>query len=442
MELIRKLLGLTWSSFSFVPPRVQRYLQNVSWLLFEKIFTFFIAMVVSVYVARYLQPEQFGLLSYAISFAGILSVVTVSTDQVIVRELARYPEKKNVLLGTSFAIKLTSSLVIFVVIAVVLFFMENNRLTNSLILIVAAAELFKAFEVINCYYQAQVLSRQVVKAQIVINFVTSIVKIGLVYLEAPLIWFALIVPISAAANAAGFIYIYRKGKSLIGAWQFSRAYAYLFLREAWPLALFGLALNTQTRIDQVMLGKLMTAAEVGQYSVAVRLLEVLGFIPMVLSNTFTPPIAKAKAISQDLYHERLINLYRLMFASFLFFAIPIFLVGDDVVRILYGPAYHTAGFLLSLFSVRLFFMHLGLAKSVFILNEGLFKYSLLTAIVGATLNIAINMVLIPKYGSIGAFMAMLISFTVSFFMDIFFTRMRMNLGLIMTGISSFWKLRA
>ncbi|MBT1700335.1 flippase [Fulvivirgaceae bacterium PWU4] len=442
MELIRKLLGLTWSSFSFVPPRIQRYLQNVSWLLFEKVFTFFIAMVVSVYVARYLQPEQFGLLSYAISFAGILSVITVSTDQVIVRELARYPEKKNVLLGTSFTIKLASSLLIFVVIAVILFFMDNSRLTNSLILIVAAAELFKAFEVISCYYQAQVLSRQVVKAQIFINFMVSIVKIGLVYLEAPLMWFALIVPIGAAANAAGFVYIYRKGRSLISAWKFSRADAYLFLREAWPLALFGLALNTQTRIDQVMLGKLMTASEVGQYSVAVRLLEVLGFIPMVLSNTFTPPIAKAKAISQNLYHERLINLYRLMFASFLFFAIPIFLIGDDVVRILYGPAYSTAGFLLSLFSVRLFFMHLGMAKSIFILNEGLFKYSLLTAIVGAALNIAINMALIPRYGSIGAFIAMLISFTVSFFMDVFFTRMRMNLGLIMTGITSFWKLRA
>lgn len=399
-------------------------------------------MVVSVYVARYLQPEQFGLLSYAISFAGILSVVTVSTDQVIVRELARYPEKKNVLLGTSFTIKLASSLLIFVIIAVILFFMDNSGLANSLILIVAAAELFKAFEVINCYYQARVLSRHVVKTQIVINFVASLVKIGLVYLEAPLIWFALVVPIGAAANAAGFIYIYRKGRSLISTWQFSRTYAYLFLREAWPLALFGLALNTQTRIDQVMLGKLMTASEVGQYSVAVRLLEVLGFIPMVLSNTFTPPITKAKAISQDLYHERLINLYRLMFASFLFFAIPVFLVGDDVVRILYGPAYSTAGFLLSLFSVRLFFMHLGMAKSVFILNEGLFKYSLLTAIVGATLNIAINMVLIPRYGSIGAFIAMFTSFTVSFFMDIFFVRMRMNLGLIMTGISSFWKLRA
>src|ERR1043165_9594628 len=106
-------------------------------------------MVVSVYVARYLQPEQFGLLSYAISFAGILSVVTVSMDQVIVRELARYPEKKNVLLGTSFALKLASSLVIFVVLAVVLFFMGNSSLTNGLILIVAAAELFKAFEVIN-----------------------------------------------------------------------------------------------------------------------------------------------------------------------------------------------------------------------------------------------------------------------------------------------------
>lgn len=443
MEIMRKLLAFTGSSFSLVSsPRIRRYLQNISWLLFEKVFTFFVAMVVSIYVARYLQPEQFGLLSYAISFAGILSVLTVSFDQVIVRELARYPEKKDLLLGTSFAIKLAVSVLIFAVIGILLRYMDNSRLANNLILIIAAAELFKAFDVVGCYYQAQVLSKQVVKIQVITNFVASLIKIALVFTGAPLVLFAWVVPLGAIFNAAGFIYIYRRGNGPLRAWRYSKHAAFLFLKESWPLAIFGLALSTQTRIDQIMLGKLMSVYEVGQYSVAVKLLEILGFIPMILSNTFTPPITKARALGEGLYHERLVNLYRLMFASFLFFAVPIFLVGDDVVRMLYGGEYKTAGFLFSLFAARLFFMHLGMAKSIFILNEGLFRYSLLTAIVGAALNIAINIVLIPKYGSIGAFMAMLISFTVSFFMDVFFPRMRMNLGLILHGIVSFWKLRA
>ncbi|MBK7083573.1 MAG: hypothetical protein IPH53_02430 [Flavobacteriales bacterium] len=68
---------------------------------------------------------------------------------------------------------------------------------------------------------------------------------------------------------------------------------------------------------------------------------------------------------------------------------------------LYGEEYRPAGFLLSLFAIRLFFTNMGVAKASFITNESLFRYALLTAIVGAGLNIAINYVLIPSTGPLG-----------------------------------------
>jgi O-antigen/teichoic acid export membrane protein len=424
-------------------PRLQKYLQNISWLFFEKMLTLFVGMLVSIYVARYLQPEQFGLLNYAISFVGIFSAVSaLGLDQIIVRELAKNPLRKHELLGTGFVLRLSGFGVLLVLIGVMLLFMKNNPFTNVLIMIIAAAELFKAFEVINCFYQSQVMSKVVVQTQLLINLVINIIKIALVFFQAPLIWFAWIILINGSFNALGYIYNYWIREDSPFRWNFNKQLAIVFLRESWPLALHGITLHTQARIDQVMLGKMLNHAEVGQYAVAMKFIEILGFIPMILINTFVPAITKAKGVSLELYEDRLLNFYRLMFAMFVVVAIPLFFIAEPAIVLLYGEEYRAAGFLLSLFALRLFFTNMGVSKSAFIINESLFKYSLLTSSIGAMVNIGANYFLIPLYGSIGAVISSTLSFTISIFIvDLFFTKMKYNQKLMFKGIFSFWKMK-
>ena len=110
--------------------------------------------------------------------------------------------------------------------------------------------------------------------------------------------------------------------------------------------------------------------------------------------------------------------------------------------LLFGEKFRMAGYLLSLFAIRLFFTNMGVAKSSFITNESMFKYSLVTAVIGATLNITMNYLLIPTYQSIGAIWAMIGSFFVSIFLvDLFFKEARPNFGWMMKGIFTFWKVR-
>jgi O-antigen/teichoic acid export membrane protein len=90
----------------------------------------------------------------------------------------------------------------------------------------------------------------------------------------------------------------------------------------------------------------------------------------------------------------------------------------------------------------LFFSNMGVGKSVFIVNESLFKYSLMTVVLGAIASVALNYLLIPLYGSPGAVAAGMISFTISIFLvDFFFEKTRYNQKLMFQGILSFWKLR-
>jgi O-antigen/teichoic acid export membrane protein len=427
----------------FITHRLRKYFENAFWLIFEKGFTLFVGMVVGVYVARYLKPETFGLLNYAISFVGIFSAFsTLGMDQIIVRELAKGTGKRDDLLGTGFVLKAAGSVALILLMIGTMFFMGHDSFTNTLILIIAFAEIFKAFEVINYFFQSQVQSKYVIQIQLLINLFLSFAKLGLVLVHAHLIWFAIIIVVGTILNAVGFLYAYQKRAGTPKAWQFHKPLAFQLLKESWPIALYGIALHIQARIDQVMLGKMLNNYEVGQYSVALKFIEIFGFVPMILMNTFSPAVAKAKATSEELYQHRLVNLYRLMFTTFLIVAVPIYLFAEDIIKLLYGFEYQAAGYLLSLFALRLFFSNMGVGKSVFIINESLFKYSLLTVVIGAVVNVALNYLFIPIYGTVGSIIASMLSFTASIFLvDLFFEKTRFNQRLMFQGIFSFWKLK-
>jgi O-antigen/teichoic acid export membrane protein len=442
MELIRRYIGTTWIGPIINSPKLQQYLQNVSWLIFEKTFSLFVALLVNIYVARYLQPVNYGLLNYAISFVGIFSSFTsLGLDQILIRELSKYPERTRQILGTGFLLKLLGSLCLGLIIIVALPFMNNGELTNVLILIIASAEIFKSFDVINCYYQSRVQSKYIAQVQIAINLLSSFIKVALVYFGAPIMWFAWILFFNAVTNALGYLFNYYKRDGSIFIWLYEKSYAGRLLRESWPLAIHGLALLTQARIDQVMIGKMINVAEVGQYSVALRLIEVFSFVPIVLLSTFMPVITRAREVSNALYEDRLINLYRLMFFMFIVVALPIFIFAKQIIILLYGIEYEPAGVLLSLFAIRLFFTNMGVAKSVYTVNESLFKYSLLATTIGAVVNITVNYFMIPIYGSKGAIIATVISFAMSdFVVDLLYKKTRHNQGLIFRAIFSFWKI--
>ena len=67
-----------------------KYFKNTSWLFGEKILRMIVGLFVGIWVARYLGPEQFGLLSYAGAFVGLFTAfATLGLDGIVVRELVK-----------------------------------------------------------------------------------------------------------------------------------------------------------------------------------------------------------------------------------------------------------------------------------------------------------------------------------------------------------------
>jgi len=88
-------------------PGFKKYAANASWVMAEKILRMFMGLFVGIWVARYLGPEDFGLLSYAQSFVFLfVTIATLGLDGIVVRELVKNEAKRDVLIGTAFILKL------------------------------------------------------------------------------------------------------------------------------------------------------------------------------------------------------------------------------------------------------------------------------------------------------------------------------------------------
>ena len=389
-----------------------RYFKNTSWLLGEKFLRMFVGLFVGVWVARYLGPEQFGLLSYAQSFVFLFTAFsTLGLDGIVVRELVKDESKRDVLLGSAFSLKLIGAILILPVLAVAVQWTQNDNDTNLLVFIIASSTIFQSFNVIDFYYQSKVLSKYVALANTVSLALSSIIKIALILNDAPLVFFALMTTIDMIVLALGLIYYYKKSNHLnFLNWNFDWYIAKILLKDSWPLLFSGLVISLYMRVDQLMIKEILNADAVGQYAAAVRLSEVWYFIPMVIVNSLFPALMSAKKNSEKLYYLRLQRLYTLILRLAVVVVVPMIFLSDWIIIALYGVNYSQAGNVLAIHIYGLIPVGFGVILGRFYTIENFGVDNFIRNIIGLLINVILNFYFIDKYGISGAALSSVIAY--------------------------------
>lgn len=398
-------------------PGFKKYFANTSWLMVEKIFRSVMLLVVGAYVARYLGPGQFGLLSYAISFVALFSAIsTLGLDSIVVRELVTNGIKRDELLGTAFFLKLAGAFSALAVLYIAVHFTSNDNLTNLLIFIIASSTVFQSFNVIDFYFQSIVLSKYVVYTQLILLTVSSFIKLFLIWIQAPLLYFSIVFLIDGIVLAIGLTIAYLSRKLNIFDWKFRPKLAVRLLKNSWPLILSGICLSIYMRIDQVMIKHILDMEAVGQYAAAVRLSEACYFIPAIVCGSLFPAIINAKNRSKELYQARLQKLYNLMVWTAIPIALATTLVADDIVKFLFGAEFSRAGPVLTIHIWASVFVFTLSVRGKWLLAENLQKYNLYSTLTGSIINITLNIIFIPIYGILGAALATIFARILAFYM--------------------------
>ncbi|OFX62763.1 MAG: O-unit flippase, partial [Bacteroidetes bacterium GWB2_41_8] len=392
----------------------KKYFTNTSWLFFEKIIRLVVTFIVGILIIRYLAPNEFGLLSYAMSFVGIFAAVSsLGIDSILTRELVKSPDQRDLLLGTAFTFKLLGAAISIILLLTVLPFMANNALTNIMILIIASATFFQSFNVIDFYFQSRVTAKYSVYAQSSAFLLGSIIKILLIVFNAPLIYFAIVILIEAILLASGFIIVYKKRGLSLFEWKSNKIIGFNILRDSWPLILSGIIITIYIKIGQVLIKELMNETEVGYYGAAARLCEAWYFVPMAITASLFPAIINAKQISEKLYLSRLQKLYDLMAWMAILIALPVTFFSKEITFILLGAKYLPSAPVLTIYIWAGVATFLGVASSQYLITENLTKLSFYRTLIGLIVNVILNLILIPEIGIIGSAVATLVSYSMA-----------------------------
>jgi O-antigen/teichoic acid export membrane protein len=393
---------------------MRRYGGSAGWLMLDRIVRIGLGLTVSVLVARYLGPHDFGLLSFAVSFVSLLSVATtLGLDNILARELTLRTSVDDArrVIRVAVAMRLCGATLVVAVLGVVLAVSDWQAEAHPLILIIACATIPQAAGSVEAYFLARVQGARIAIPRVLSVLAASAAKLALVWFGLPVVWFAACALLEATLAAGMLWRLYRV--HLGGAQRpepLDPALGLGLLKESWPLMLSVLATSVYMRIDEVMLLQMAGAEAVGHYGVAVTLSEGWYFVPVTICTTLFPALVRARAAGPVQYRDRLQRLYDLMVWLGLAVALPLTFLSGPLIGWLYGPAYAPAGEVLAIHIWAGLLVSLGLASGRWLIAEGFVRFAFYRSVLGAIVNVALNLVLIPRAGVVGAAWATVIAY--------------------------------
>ena len=395
-------------------PGLRKIIHNVGWLAAERLLSVVLSLSVGIYVIRYLGAEDFGKLSYCISFVGLFAAIAkLGLDNIVVRELVKEENSTQEILGTAFFLKLLGSLVTIFLIGSAVWTFNKDPEVRWITIIIAFSLLFSPFETVDYWFQSQVLAGAIAVVRSGQLALSSIAKLLFIAFRLPLIAFVWLTVVDNLLQSVGRIVVYCKYNRSFWQWKVSGARAIELLRDSWPLILSGVMVTIYMKIDQIMLGNMAGVKEVGIYAAAVRFSEIWYFVPTAICSSVFPAIIRAKQRSNQEYEYRLQQLYDLMAWISLLIAIFMTFLAEPLMAKLLGEEYLESGQILALHIWAGPFVFLGVSRSQWLTIENLTQFSFVTTALGTISNIALNFFLIPSYGGSGAAIATVISYAIA-----------------------------
>lgn len=410
LNLITKLGPDKWRSV-LDNPGFRKYLKNTGWMFAAQLMSIF-SLFINIWVARYLGPEGFGLLSYVLAFVGVFSfIANLGLADVIVRELVDRPDKRDKILGTSFVLLLFSSLTAFLVSLIATFIFEANSTSRVLIIIASSSFLFSSFSVIYNFFQASVLAKKNSLAQIITTILSSLFKVWAIVSGKGIEFFVFAFVLDYIIYAVIYVINYHLYGLKISSWSYDKQLFKGIFSASILLMFSAVAGYLLMKVDQVMIKAYLDEISVGYYSAAVRMSEAWYFIPGIICASLFPAIINAKKSSIDSYKKRLKSLYLFLLLSAVIIALVISLSSSFIIKLFYGQEFLKSVPVLQIYVWSGVGMFLITGINKYLLAENRLKELFIYNVVAVVFNVLLNIYLLPRTGLLGAAWATLISYT-------------------------------
>lgn len=410
--------------------------KNAEWLIGGRIAQMGLSLIVGILTARYLGPDNYGLISYGTTYVAFFTALcNLGLNAVIVKDFIDHPEEQGVAIGSALVMRFVSSVLCAVMsIAITSVLDRGEHLTIVVVALCSLGSIFHIFETFNFWFQNQYKSRITALATLSAYAVTSAYKILLLILKKDVRWFAFATSVDYIVYAIFLWCAYwRHGGVKLG---FSAQKSRRLLTISYHYILSSIMVSVYGQTDKLMLKQMLNVSEVGFYTTATGICAMWTFVLQAIIDSVYPSILRLKTTGQAAYERKNRQLYAIVFYVSGLVSVGFLLFGGIIVRILYGEAFMPAVPVLKTVSWYTAFSYLGIARNAWIVSEGKQKYLKYMYGCAALINVALNALMIPKLGAVGAALASLITeISTSIILPMCVKDMRPNAKMILQAIA-------
>jgi O-antigen/teichoic acid export membrane protein len=360
----------------------------------------FLGVLVAATLARSLTRPEFGELSLALTILALAgSLSDLGIGQIAVREMARRPQDRARIAGALCVAQLTMGVVLGVIGIVIAFALMHGAQARVMAVFVMATMPLGALGALTIAAQARLRPELVIIPALVQNVLWLAVVVALGAGNGALSLYGLGALVAAVVQSAVIVVLTVRITSVT--FTGTRTLIVDLLRMAWPIGLAGMFVTAYYRIDALLLFHYRGATPNAYYSAAYRVLDVLQILPMTVSGVLLPLLASAER--EGAGYDRIRQLFQFAIALLLAVAVPVAICGailaPGVVRLIYGPHYHSSVYLLQVLLPAFIPICLGYVLTGQLILHGLLRPYVVITMVGAVLNIVANAFAIPRYGA-------------------------------------------
>lgn len=399
---------VSWLTINRTPR--QTIAKNTAWLFIGQVGSRLLRATIVIYAARVLGASSWGAFSYALGIATLLTVFSdIGVNALLTKEGARNPEMRDSYLGTALGIKLALLGVIGALVVIFFPYLTNIKEAAAIMPILLFVFAFDTLRDLGSAF-SRALEKMEIEATIQIFTNAVIVALGFLFL--------ILVPggrslafAYALGSGAGLIAIVIALRKHVGriTHYFTPNLILPILKTAWPFGLMGMLGAIMLNTDIIMLGWLRSPEEVGYYSAAQKIIQLLYIIPTFFASSIFPFLSRLVRENKELATQVLER----SIAGILAVALPVALMGillaNFIVLTLYGGAYlpAVAPFQILVFTILLTYPAMLIGNAIFAYDRQ--KDFVPLVILAVVLNVAGNALLIPRFGIKGAAVATLIT---------------------------------
>lgn len=414
-----------------------KVINNAAWLIAGKIIQALIAFAVGTVSARYLGPDNYGLISYGSSVvAFVIPIMNLGLPNILVQEVTNYPDKEGEIFGSSILLSIISSIVCIVLVTAYTYLVDvDETVTNCVVMLYSMMLFFQAFHLIEYWFQAKLMSKYVSFVSLIAYVIVAAYKIILLINGASVYFFAISNALDYLIISIMLLVAYRKlgGKHL----RFSLDTARRLFNSSKYYIVSSLMVTIFAQTDKIMIKLMINESAVGFYSAAITCAGMTSFVFCAVIDSMRPMIFVCKKEKDIIgYEKNIARTYCIIIYLALFQCVLMSYFAPFIIKTIYGVDYEQAITTLQIIVWYTTFSYMGSVRNIWILGEGKQKYLWILNLGGAVMNIILNAVFIPSMGINGAALASLITqiFT-NVFMNVIVWPLRHNNELIFKGIN-------